>query len=336
MRGLFVIGICVSVVLMAPRVAQACSPLPEHMPGGMTPDDGETNVPTNTWVWLGYGGWSADGASYAAETDVVLRPVGGDPLAVTVSREGEQSSRRFVIVQPDAELLPQTAYEVQTRFKPDCYFDCVQETSSTVATFTTGAGPVLTPPTFGGVTGFSTRVDICPDDACCGPYKAVRLDLQWDTAAGAAAYRIYRDGTFVNAGGLYAGGLNCGNFPFDAFGAFPAASGSYTVHAVSLAGIEDINSAAVQVTLDCAAVIDAMNDGGIDAGELQDAGSERPSAPHDGSTTDDGPASGDGSATHDGSGDGSCIVGATAAGASPALVALVVLTACRRLRGRRR
>ncbi|MBI5479030.1 MAG: hypothetical protein HY906_09250 [Deltaproteobacteria bacterium] len=315
MRGLLAVGICMSAAMTTPRVARACGPMPEHSPGGIRPSDSETNVPTNTRLWLRYGGYDALGTSYAAETDVVLRPVGGDPLAVTVTRDGEQSSQRLIIVQPDAELLPQTAYEVQTRFKPDCYFDCVQDTYGTVATFTTGGGADLSPPDFAGLSGFSTRPEICTSDSCCGPYKAVRLSLSWTYDPVVATYRIYRDGTFVNPGGLTSGALDCGNFPGAAFATFHATSGSYTMHAVSLAGIEDTNTTAVQVTLDCQSVYDALADAGVDGSHRADG-------------------SADGGAAGDASG-GGCVAATAAARVGPALL-ILLLVGARVFRPRRR
>jgi hypothetical protein len=253
------------LALAAPRPAGACSPPGPFNFGGIAPADGATDVPTNTQLRLFF----YVSEMSPAETEIQLRPEAGDPVAVTVTRQGSDVGARVVVVQPDAPLRPQTGYEVRTRFKANCTYDCITTEYAALAKFTTGSGPLTTPPAFAGVTGATVRTAVCGGDTCCGPYKAVLMSLDWARGSDPtiAGYHIYRDGELVSPVGLPGGALDCtGRYPFDAFNSFPAVSGRYGVRAVNLAGLEDTNAATVEVTLDCGGVLDAgVADTGADA-----------------------------------------------------------------------
>jgi MYXO-CTERM domain-containing protein len=291
--------------------ARACTPPPPFGPIGVIPGDGATGVPTNVKVRLRY-----NGMPYAPEaTDVIVRPVGGQAVAATVTSRTGGNFRKSLLIVPEAPLAPNTPYEVAGRIKPSCQTDCISPTHVVYVTFTTGAGPDTTPPTFAGVIDLAVQpLYSCKDGQapCCGEYTGHSFALAYGTATddtGIAGYDVYKDSEFVEsdekAGFALCGGIYSGGPIFGFFGT----RGAYTVHAVDWAGNVDTNSAYRALDYSCA--------GGPDAGV----------------STPDG-AGGDGSGgnlTGDEDGEG-CSVGGRPTGGALLLLG-VALLAIRRRRG---
>lgn len=244
--------------LGTPEDARACTPPPPFGPIGVVPGDAATGVPTNVQVRLRYSG----SPGFPEANDVIIRPVGGQAVAATVTARTGANFRKSLIVVPDAPLAPNAAYEVAGRIKPSCQLDCISPTHVVYVTFTTGAGPDTTPPTFAGITDLAVQsLYSCTNSgACCGEYTGHSFALAYGTATddtGIASYEVYENGAYAasdeKAGFALCGGIYSGGPIFGFFGK----KGAYSVHAVDLAGNADTNTAYRALDYSCAAAPDA-------------------------------------------------------------------------------
>jgi hypothetical protein len=249
-----------TVLLLAaarPTPAGACSPPPPYSAFGVVPRNGATSVPTNVKVRINH---LLDEPVWR---EFIIRPVGGEAVAVTRSELANafHAWRHVTVLTPDAPLAPATTYEIAGKLRPGCVGagDCIAETYQVHATFTTGAGPDTTPPTFAGIRSIVTpEREVCTTSGCCGPYTGLGFDIDWDEATddtGIAAYHIYEGdrrvsvlggGGFALCSGHLQGGGPGADFVY-------AESGRYVVRAVDLAGNEDTNDVGIDLVLDCAA-----------------------------------------------------------------------------------
>lgn len=200
-------------------------------------------------------------------------------MAASVSETSasyDWTNRTHVVIKPQAELAPNTTYELFDHHPslpcyPDSGAQCEAATVTTFATFTTGSLPDTTPPQFDGLESVLPQAshEVCENSACCGPYIIHRLFLQWklggdDRTGEEVAYNVYRDGQlFISL--LRGPSLNgvqfcSGGGPFGPL--LPA--GDYTVRAVDWAGNEDGNGRVHTVPSLCS-VIASPSDGGTDA-----------------------------------------------------------------------
>ena len=275
----------VAIVAMAPaRAADACSPPQRVSLIGVSPSRDATGIPTNARIVAAFRGVPGvvpgDGD---AMMDVIVRPVGGSAIATTRSHLANRYYPYLgrVLVQPDAPLAPATQYEVLSRIEkePCTATGCLLATHAVVATFTTGAGPDLTPPTFAGLKSVTTNYKSCGGSSCCGPYEAGLVSFDWDVATDQGSgvwvsYNLYQLGvpdpvmplSYERIGQFF-----CGGSSGDAGGYFSVLPGTYRVRAVDLSGNEDTNDVTFDVTT---CELPAVPDAGAqtnDAGAVVDA-----------------------------------------------------------------
>jgi hypothetical protein len=247
--------------------AEACSPADGYSLAAMVPADGAGGVPLNAYVRLTYWGDPA-GVPTTGFEDVILQPVGGMAVPLTVGTTSLPGAWT-ITVRPIDPLLPMTTYQVLSAYKATCvtYSDCTAPGRELVGTFTTGNASDVTPPTFAGIEGVTTRVEICESSACCGPFRGIAFTFSWTEASddtGVVGYRLHKDGVPIADNGARGGMLICsGEDHFVSGGAVFRGSGTYAVHAFDVAGNEDSNAATLALKLDCADTIQA--DGGTDA-----------------------------------------------------------------------
>jgi len=257
------LGTLLGVVLLAasPRPAQACTVVTVSELTGRTfwPRSGEL-LPTNGQVTVRYEGhWAESSAPLAAlASELQLRPVGGQPIAVTTT-----VADGLLVVQPDMVLAPNQGYELLDQRPIPCTLmtvDCGGRGEwMVVASFTTTAGPDIAAPPFAGLaTPVWSALDLCSSTGCCGPYRGFPVTLSWPatTDQGAPAiYRLYRRG---NGGALeriatteatsLQGFLACDRGSAGLY-RIVLTPGAYLVRAVDNAGNEDSNTTE-QVLLD--------------------------------------------------------------------------------------
>lgn len=294
------------------------------------PADGASDVATNLQVVLVYAGTPAAFAFDAADVPgidpsrVVLRPKGGGavPTTATVSMLPRLSwtAKWVVAVRPDEPLQPMTSYEIVDANMPCGGLPCPPD-PQVVATFMTGAGPDTEPPLFAGLSTLTPGARyVCGSIDCCEPSNVRHVTLDWAPASEPALYRVEDI-----AGGTVRDLLAATTLEttIDCAGAnlFGGSPGPYRVRAVDWAGNVEEND--VQRRLEGACdLAPSTNTGPPPA---PDAG---PQPPWDAAPAHDGPAK---------AGGRGCEIGTRGAGASPPLVALLVVTAVfavRRGRGR--
>ncbi|MBI5501758.1 MAG: hypothetical protein HY907_16060 [Deltaproteobacteria bacterium] len=120
------------------------------------PSDGATGVPTNVRIFVLLGGFTAD--------QVTLAPEEQPLAAVAVRVEGTGGTLDETWIIPQAELEPATRYRL-TLPEP-----------LAARTFTTGAGPDTTVPTFDGVTVEGTSLSGACDDHVAAVVAVQGLD----------------------------------------------------------------------------------------------------------------------------------------------------------------
>jgi hypothetical protein len=251
------VGLLFVTVLAEPR-AGACRD-PDYALESWKPDDGATGVPTNVQARVTHAG--STGHDDLAG-DLAIRPAGGAPVAATITvLRNAGGPQRVFIVRPGAPLAPHTTHELLGRVRPNCAHDCAADPPVVLATFTTGAGPDTTAPTFTGIE----RIDVTaiPDfhRCLCGPGEGAILDVRHGEASddsAVAGYHVYFDDQLVSAAGTR-GHAFCDTYPTlglpdVTFFKRGAGRGRYSVRAVDLAGNEDQNLASVSLDLACAPV----------------------------------------------------------------------------------
>ena len=163
----------IAAAIGAERAAEACSWAPDQIESRtLMPHDGATDVPTNARVVVEYK------ANTNVEPALEMRAANGDPVAVSVAK----SRARWItyVLTPEAELQPNTGYQIWDDIEVGCVFgevdeDCRTE-SRVVGSFTTGDAADLAPPTVEVVT-VSSHYDDPGEDTTC----------DWD---GAQAYDV--------------------------------------------------------------------------------------------------------------------------------------------------
>ena len=256
--------------------AQACS-FTVNVSRAVFPPSGTEGVPTNAEIRLSY-----FNALPIGDPSVLVRPVGGQPITLDIRdhERGEFPSVRLVLAKPTEELLANTAYEVLDRVVVGCRpsaagsgADCLRPDHAVVATFVTGATKDQTPPSFSGVKvpKIENKV-VCDDSSCCGPYSAVPIILDWDSAADdhspdLVRYNVYRSPTGTTppvqpiarflTDFPFRGGLVCSGSPQQGGHGSPGLGmtidpGMYAVRAVDSAGNEEQNTTEVEVPAACA------------------------------------------------------------------------------------
>lgn len=235
---------------LGPEVtAYACGSLPLGIQQ-RTVWPGPDGVPTNARLLVSYQA-AAYAPTPALGSDVVLLDGGREvPIA--------PPSGNPAVLLPMSPLLANHTYELADRRTVPCLVTdgtCSFAPSPQVfSTFTTGAGPDTTAPTFGGIQAVSIGArERCDGSSCCGPYDLYRVTLRWDTAMDDVAgtrvvYRVYRrDGAVLSLvadrvpGTTFTGVAYCSGWVWAAWGhALPP--GSYVVRAVDGAGNEDANT----------------------------------------------------------------------------------------------
>jgi MYXO-CTERM domain-containing protein len=325
-------GLAGVMVFAGVEEASACSSSRFYVNrAAVEPGDGMTGVPTNAEILVEY--WAGLGSDGGPPTpDLVVQRAGGAAaVACDVETiELRRSERYLVVARPREPLLAGTGYELLDRVGAEGGTG-YRIDHAVFATFVTGGGPDVTPPSFGGIrrADVSRTLEVCDHPACCGPYSSVSFNLSWDLAtddhpAGWVRYHIYRDAELVaRVPNMAASGefLCSGRMMFGTWRDFEGGSGRYTVQAVDLAGNVDGNAEVLDVDVPCpprpsvdggpAPDVDA-GPGEIDAEVPVDAGAEGPPVPR--------------------AGGGGCSVGAGPAGrlAVPMLLALAALVRRRR------
>jgi hypothetical protein len=279
-----VLIIAASIVLAGRRAADACSYPPPLFEREIVPADGDFDVPLNAQIRVYY---SLNRNEKPPERGMVaIRPVGGDPIAVTTSAiENPQYLGLVTIVRPDAPLVGGTTYEILDTTIVPCeqpWDGCVLADPVVIATFSTGFTEDIIPPVYGGLAGFSASWDECDDDACCGPYAGFHVSFLEDPTPPSdsgrpyIAWNVYRVGQSepVMYAGLHgvAGWRSCDAGPFFFEGIRVQNGQSYMVRAVDLAGHEDTNTSVHTIDISCADRPPPPDGGGGGGGGQDDAG----------------------------------------------------------------
>jgi hypothetical protein len=256
------LGTLLGVVLLAAsaRPAQACTVAQSALTGRtFWPRSGEL-LATNGQVTVRYEGqWAeSSGLLAALASELQLRPVGGQPIAVTTT-----VADGLLVVRPDKVLAPNQAYELLDQRPIPCSLmtvDCAGRGQwMVVASFTTTAGPDMEAPPFAGLaTVVWSALEFCSTSACCGPFRGFPVTLSWPATTDQGApvlYRLYRRG---NGGALERTATTEATSLRGFFSCMPNSTGwypivltpgTYLVRAVDNAGNEDSNTTE-QVLLD--------------------------------------------------------------------------------------
>lgn len=224
------------------RLARACS-------GGTTsinaravlPADGTTGVPLNARILVRYSPTVAPIAPPAP--NIRVRPQGGEPIAL-VQTAGMAPG--LTLARPDANLLPNTVYEILDSILVPCLgLECVAGDHRVVATFTTGASVDTTPPVFAGPMGFEVSwSNPLSYPAICTGGQTFAVRLHWtagtDDLAPTLTYNVYGSTQTVPVIPLVTGDnvldyVRCTSRPTGAL------VGPIRVRAVDQAGNEDSN-----------------------------------------------------------------------------------------------
>ncbi len=268
MRWFMTAAVAVVAVAGSASPADACSPAGPFLYRVVQPADGSLEIPTNAEVRVLYGGTCAHHVTQAALVPG-LQTVEGEPIPTAVESYPMPGSHGITFVlRAETPLAAGTTYRVVDRVVTgdfDESGDCPEPAALThdvpeaFATFTTGAGPDLSPPTFAGLAGLSVYEDECKDSGCCGPYYAETLSFSYvpatdDYAASELRYNLYdgRTGALLSRHAhAPSARLPCGFSPF-AKPVVPGPSPAIViVRAVDLAGNEDGNAVAAEVAYDC-------------------------------------------------------------------------------------
>lgn len=340
-RSLACLALSLAGLAALPGQASACGGATPGLAGrSVFPASGARGVPTNARVLVTYRGGHDPWTPFRPEEEVVLRAVGQPALPVDIeTRQFPLSIWEFnqvVIIKARAPLKPATTYEVLDRRPriPCVLAECAAGDLAAIATFTTGAGPDVEPPRFGGLAALEVgTIDDCRNEGCCGPYRSRSVMLRWTAAEDAVSgsevlYNVYGPGGGEPLVGLYAGTTIGGNIACGWRGGplgFMSADGAFSVRAVDWAGNEDSNIVQQVTSNSCPAAVAA--DAGADASTgavtgagaaTADAGS--PAGP-DGPLADAAPAADPARSDH-----GGCRVGGQGQpGGSWPLLALVLL-----------
>ena len=261
------------------------------------PYDGQTGVPTNARIVVAYS------ASSTVTDHLALRSSDGAPVAVTASQSG------FVLT-PVASLEPNTQYQVLSELavlpceQDPRYLSAVSLPACTsqgdagvvdgggaidggaqsfvIATFSTGAGPDLTPPVLTGNVSVTTSNQSCIGGGCCVDFTGVAFTLAWTAATDDTGVAHYEISNQTGSGGdwtfstLVMGLAFCTGYgPGLGFQSFVGTAGTYQVVAVDLAGNRSAPVNAV-VDIDCSVrdagadvfQVDAAHDEGGDTGAV--------------------------------------------------------------------
>ncbi len=161
------------------EAALACSPHWHLGAPTTSPSDGATDVPLNAWAILVYPATQLDHFQPALTADdlgdVVVRARGGEPIAGRV-QVLSSAATIGVSFSPEADLTPNTVYEVLDRVRDDDFGGHLGELAVRV-TFTTGARslePAQAPP-----PGPITVDYACCNHMCC---FGTEFTLEWDLA----------------------------------------------------------------------------------------------------------------------------------------------------------
>ncbi len=258
-----------SFVLVPLRPAVACSPPGAWLHRTAQPAEGAIGVPTNAEVRVSYIGCLDELGN--AQVQPALETAAGEAVAVTVEKVEDSLvfGRLSFVLRPTAPLTPETEYRVVDGLDLgdegdlQC-FELAQAGSGTAPplnTFTTGAGPDTSPPTFAGATGAVVSDDACDDSACCGPYFVQRGQLSYapatdDVLPVELRYHVYAQGQdqplvrYTQA----PVGIACGSdplSPWDGFTVPPGATAALYLRAVDLAGNVAGPTTPVSVAIDC-------------------------------------------------------------------------------------
>jgi hypothetical protein len=147
--------------------ANACSPLAPFSRSSPIIDK-EVDVPTNARVRVAY-------AAAVSVADDVRLERNDQPVAGTWAKV-EAPYWEFT---PAAPMEPNTRYGISDRY-PGCRNSsavCPRGDWSVWSSFTTTAGPDVTPPVFKGPIDAHCERKECNSSACCGPYSAWAIEF---------------------------------------------------------------------------------------------------------------------------------------------------------------
>jgi hypothetical protein len=338
MRTFLVVLGAVALISVPTRRAAACSHGGAYIERTFVqPADGATGVPTNAEIRIGY--YSGAFASEAPPEDLILQLPGGAVVQIDVELVELGEFNHFALVaRPRTALSPFTTYELLDRVLEET---SLRETHEVFATFTTGEGPDLVAPTFGGIVSARepSSLDVCDTSSCCGPYTAVHFSLSWEPATDDGPrewvrYDIYRGSAFVTSvAGLDAVGdqVCSGWYMYGPYGDFDGGGGRMSVRAVDIAGNVGESDAFIDVSANC------IEPPPPDAG-IEDAG---PIVLPDGASGSDGGAAVDGGPPGPrrgggAGGDGGCAVAGARSRIGAGVIASVLLVVIARRRRRNR
>lgn len=155
------------------------------------PPGGTVGVPVNARLVVSYV-WNDLPSGNNPARNLGLRAAGGNPEdVVIISSEPERfrwARRASHIVKPRSELKPNTTYEVfddNKRVNCSPYGDprCEEGSQVVFATFTTGSSSDRKPPSFEGLQSVEGGTsELCDQGACCGPYRYIKVKLNWNKA----------------------------------------------------------------------------------------------------------------------------------------------------------
>lgn len=210
---------------LAGQPTRACSPptIAIVVERKLLPRDGAMDVPLNASVAITYRAYWLNefGVSPNDFLDVVVRPVGGEPIAGKVEVAGSEATVavRFI---PAGRLSAQTSYEVLDRVKPINY-DANDTTMfgdfEVIARFVTGAVDDKATPT-APIATYTTGCTECPNDGCCGPYRAATFGIQLEPPPPEVLLEVRVDQTVAwpfdrTVEGWIGGGLQAPDFRLD-------------------------------------------------------------------------------------------------------------------------
>jgi uncharacterized protein (TIGR03382 family) len=242
MRFAFAVAVAVAVGSIAlPRVADACS-YPDGIHGrNVMPADGAAGVPTNTRVVVHY-----EEVFAAVSPTLELRPVGGGPKVPAAVRVTHLRWSIVQVLTPLLPLAPGTDYEVLDNLVVDEYcnsYDC-EVVPHVVATFATGPGADLVPPTSSSAS-VTSSYDEQPSNNSCGGGASVAHQPSIEGVSDDQPVVLYNyyagDGTRLNGPlPLISVGHACGSDDLHTYD-LRIRGDRFLVRAVDLAGNEDWN-----------------------------------------------------------------------------------------------